>query len=281
MVGSFDAMNINPVVFRLGTLELHAFTAAVLAAAVLGAALLLLAARRYQQHPLCWFDGGLGVLIGAVPGARVFHVLLEWPYFSAHLDQIAVLSGGGLDWHGAFLGGLIGGAAAARLRGVSLPRFLDVLALIFPLLGAAVWYGCSAAACAYGVEVRTLADFPAWLVTESPDVYGSLAPRIDLPQIGLTVSVLLYALLVLLSAFRRLRGVRLWFALAVYSLILFFLGGFRGDYVIRLLGLRADQVLDLAVFALSAALLITPHLSTSFPAVFRRFSSRRRARALQ
>ena len=38
--------------------------------------------------------------------------------------------------------------------------------------------------CAYGVEVLTLADYPAWLVTESPDVYGTIAPRLNLPMLG-------------------------------------------------------------------------------------------------
>jgi prolipoprotein diacylglyceryltransferase len=182
------------------------------------------------------------------------HVMLESIYFSAHPDQILALSAGGFDWHGAILGGLIGAAIVARLRSVPFAELADALALIVPLGAVAVWSGCSAAACAYGVEVPTLADYPAWLVVESPDVYGTVAPRLNLPQIGMFIGLAVYLLIFILSVTHRARGLRLWIALGAVSLATAPLEFFRGDYVVSWFDHRADQVLDLAVLLLVTVL---------------------------
>lgn len=246
---------INPIVVKIGTLELHAFTASVTLTVLIGVALVLLTAHRLQQPLLRWLDVALGAVMGGVIGARLFHVALEWTYFSAHTDQITVLTSGGLDWHGAVIGGLIGAMIIARLRGVPFGAFSDVIALAFPLGALATWSACGVAACAYGAEVRTLADFPAWLVVESPDVYGSVAPRLNLPQIGIWLGLIVYLLVLALGITRRANGLRFPIALAVFSLGMAFLDFFRGDYVIGILSRRADQILDLFILALAVLMI--------------------------
>ncbi len=259
---------INPIVLKLGAYEMRAFTASIVLAVLLGVLVLLWTAWRLHQPLLRWMDAGLGTVFGGVIGARLFHVVLEWTYFSAHTDQITTLANGGLDWHGAVLGGLIGAILIARLRGVPFRPFADALALVFPLGAIATWSACGIAACAYGAEVRTLADFPAWLVIESPDVYGSIAPRLNLPQVGIILGLIVYLLVLGLTATRLVIGLRFWIGLAVFSFGMAILDFFRGDYVITILGRRADQILDLvlllfavqmiAVFRLRIVKALTP-----------------------
>src|SRR6266571_5212724 len=98
---------INPVVFKFGPLEIHAFTAWIMVGVAIGIALILIIAARRKEKINAWFDVIVAAVIGGVIGARIVHVWLNWTYFSAHTDQIAVYSSGGLDWHGAIVLGLL------------------------------------------------------------------------------------------------------------------------------------------------------------------------------
>mgnify|MGYP001187702079 CR=1 FL=1 len=190
---------------------------------------------------------GLAALAGSLITARLVHVALQWAYFSSHPAEIAQISAGGLSWHGALIGGLAGAALAARWRRVSLPRLLDAYALALPLLGAFTWYACASvitAHCAYGAEIRTLADAPAWAASESRDVFGIIAPRWNTQHFGLIWSVIVMMLIGWLIFTSRMTGRRFWLALALFSAGMFIIGFWRGDSLPILYGLRLDQWLD-------------------------------------
>lgn len=243
---------MNPIVINLGPLQVRAFTFWIaLAAAITGVLALGTAAQR-RERLMPWLDTLVGAVVGGVIGARAGHVLLNWGYFAAHQDEILSISGGGLNWHGALLGGLVGAALVARVRRVSLPALMDAFALALPVCAVAIWQGCAAAACGYGLEVRTLADYPSWLVTESPDVFGTIAPRLALPTLGTLLALVVLLLVIALYLLRWLRGLRLWVALMVYGLCMALLSPFRGEYVPLWWGRRADQILDLSVALLAA-----------------------------
>src|SRR5215510_4599103 len=53
-------------------------------------------------------DAYLAALVAAVIGARSLHVILNPDYFSDNLAEAFNLAAGGLDWHGAVIGALIG-----------------------------------------------------------------------------------------------------------------------------------------------------------------------------
>ncbi len=248
-------MPINPVVFRVGEWELHLFTAAVVVAVFSTLGWLLWTARRLDQPLLAWLDAAVGTALGGVIGARMVYIVLESDYFSANPDQMLNFSGGGFDWHGAVLGGLVGGGVLTVVRHVPLTEFFDGLALAVPIGAIAVWGACGQSACAYGAEVRTLADFPAWLVVESPDVYGAIAPRLNLPQIGVWLGLMLAGVYLLLRLSRQTRGLRVGITLGLFALAMAIVDVFRGDYVPQWLGHRADEVLDLLILLLATVLI--------------------------
>lgn len=260
---------MNPILVSFGPLSVRAFTAALLVGAATGVILLAVAARQARARLAPWLDAGLALLIGAVIGARAVHVLLEMPYFSTNPGEVFNVSSGGLAWQGAAIGGLLGAGVGSRLRGVPFGRFLDALAPAVPLMGLCVWVGCGAAACAYGAEVRTLADYPAGVAIEAPDVYGNIVPRLNVPAIGAVWSIaVLVGVVLLILMFRERRrvarahrldrhsGGHLFAALLTYSLGVFVIDFLRGDYVPTWLRWRADQVLDLLVFGVAATALI-------------------------
>src|SRR5258708_21435558 len=125
---------------------------------------------------------------------------------------------GGLGWQGAVALGLAAAIIVAIVRHISIAALTDVLALALPIGAIAAWQGCGAATCGYGLEVRTLADFPSWLVVESPDIYGTVAPRLNLPPIGIALAVFVLVIVIALTALHWLRGSRLWLAIALFSL---------------------------------------------------------------
>jgi phosphatidylglycerol---prolipoprotein diacylglyceryl transferase len=246
---------MNPVVYKLGPLEIRAFTAWIALGVVIGIGVVIGMAIHRRQRLMPWLDAVTNAVVGGVIGARAFHVWLNWSYFSAHPDQIVSFQNGGLDWHGAVVGGLLGALLVGFASRTALSPLLDAFALALPVGAMAVWLACAAANSAYGLEVATLADFPPWLVIESPDVYGIVAPRLNLPPIGIGLAVVVLIVVVAATVYDWLAGLRLWLALALYSLGMALIDFFRAEYVPIWLGRRSDQILDLSL-ALAAILIL-------------------------
>jgi prolipoprotein diacylglyceryl transferase len=117
--------------FTVGPVQIHFYALFIL----LGIALaLLLGSSRLKKRGA---DGGLvlDIALWAVPfgiiGGRIFHVLTHTSdYFGPGKDILEVLYvwKGGLAIYGALIFGLLGAAIGARLAGLRLMSFLDVIA---------------------------------------------------------------------------------------------------------------------------------------------------------
>ncbi len=251
-------------VLDLGLFSLPVYPA-LLALAIVAAFAALIRTARSQPSPavLPWVDAGLGALIGGLAGGRLAHVLLHATYFGQHMAEAFDPRAGGLDWHGALAGALLGLLLAARWRRVPLRPALEALALIWPLGLVLGWAACRAAACGYGAEVWTLADHPAWAVSELPDLYGSVVPRYNTQGFGMLLGPILLGIVALAARRAWLRGaLRLGLALALTGAGMFTIGFFRGDgQPGPLPGLSWDQALDLGVIGLGAGLMAAEALA--------------------
>ncbi|MDX1995784.1 MAG: prolipoprotein diacylglyceryl transferase [bacterium] len=239
----------------LGSLTFQTYTLLVGVGVVTSAALIMWQLRTVEK-PGVVMDCLLAGLIMGLLLARVGHVALHWDTFRHHPAEIGQLRAGGLDWHGAVVGGLIGSAMAARLRRVHFPTLLRALAPVLPLLTFFGWWGCGAARCAYGAEVDNLAYYPAWLVWEGPDLYNLFVPRYRLQALGMGLAIMLFALWVLMRVLKRRQSqsdVEFWLLLMLMAVGMFLLGFLRGDIVPIIRRLRADQWLDAAIFCLGLA----------------------------
>ncbi len=191
------------------------------------------------------------VVLGLI-GARLEYVALTWEYFAAHTDEILRLELGGLGWHGAVLGAYAGIALMARWRELDQRALLSRWAWALPLIALAGWIGCAAAGCGYGREVDTLANYPDWLVWETRDVYGILAPRYATARFGMVLAVISTLVGI------RTRGERrFWIMLALLSAGMFGIGFLRADASPLVIGLRADQVLDAGFLVVAVQRLFT------------------------
>lgn len=211
-----------------------------------GAVFILLIALYLTRHDIPsgkTVDIAIGGLIGAAVLARTFHVLLDWSYFSAHNEEIFRFPAGGLNWHGALIGALIGTSIVGWWRKVPFKRILDMMVIGLPLMMFAAWWGCGAAACAYGAEIQNLSQYPSWLVWEERDIYGLIYPRYATQPVGMMVA----AALLVLGIWMAWRGWRTapGIMLLMVSLSMLLIGFLRGDVVPIYAGLRIDQWLDL------------------------------------
>jgi len=103
------------------------------------------------------------------------------------------------------------------------------------------WGGCLAAGCAYGLEVQP-GQWPDWLVTTAPDLYGLSVPRWPTQAAGMIWSALALSQVLPSRGRRWPAGALGWYALSLVALGPFLLGFLRGDPMPQLAGFRLDVV---------------------------------------
>ncbi|MGH2357843.1 MAG: prolipoprotein diacylglyceryl transferase [Candidatus Limnocylindria bacterium] len=129
---------IDPVALEIGPLQLHWYgiiiAAAVLVSAMLGARV----ARHLGENPEDGWSMLLWVVVLAVLGARIYHVVHEWERVYAN-DPLLVLQvwRGGLGMPGVIAGGALAVFLYTRTHGLSPARWMDIMAPAV-LLGQAI-----------------------------------------------------------------------------------------------------------------------------------------------
>jgi phosphatidylglycerol:prolipoprotein diacylglycerol transferase len=128
---------IDPIALQIGGFQVHWYgiiiATAVLAAGWIGG----LEARRRGENPDTGWSMLLPVLILAVIGARLYHVIHQWAYYSQNPMQIAQIWTGGLGIPGAVAGGVLAIWLYTRWANLNTLRWFDIFASVM-LLGQAI-----------------------------------------------------------------------------------------------------------------------------------------------
>jgi phosphatidylglycerol---prolipoprotein diacylglyceryl transferase len=105
---------LDPIIFSIG--HIHIGWYGLFIALGIAAALWLTAreAKRRGIVPDVVYDGALWVIGAGVVGARLFHVLDNWPTYAA--NPAAIFGTAGLAIYGALIGGLIALIIYARAK---------------------------------------------------------------------------------------------------------------------------------------------------------------------
>lgn len=132
-----------PQAFSIGPLEIHFYGIFMGVAMMVGGSLAARYATRFQAPDTAFqitaadvWDGLLWGVIFGIIGARAYHVIDLWAYYSAHPAQIFAVWKGGLGIFGALGGGLIGLALFTRGKLASLLALMDVAAFGLPVAQA-------------------------------------------------------------------------------------------------------------------------------------------------
>lgn len=190
-------------------------------------------------------DLGLGVLAGALIGARAGFVATSWPYFQSHKFEIPQVFLGGLSWAGAVGGGLLALIVIAGLTRQSLGETGDAVLPLLTTLSVCAWLGCWLDGCAYGKPVE------AWWGLPARDEWGKVALRWPLQLAGALFSMGWFGTL---SRFiGRIRpGLAFWTGVAGFSGGMLLFTFLRADASLMWRGLRVESWAALVFIAFSA-----------------------------
>jgi len=127
----------GPVAFELGPITIRWYGLLITGALLLGITLAQNLGQRRGIDPERIGDLAIWLVIGALPGARLYYVLFEWDrYADRPLSALAIWQGG-IAIHGAILGGMIATLLFARRYRLSFWQLTDVVAPAL-ILGQAI-----------------------------------------------------------------------------------------------------------------------------------------------
>jgi phosphatidylglycerol:prolipoprotein diacylglycerol transferase len=125
------------VAFQLGPLTVRWYSIMILSGIVAGAFLASREAKRRGDNP----EHILAILVFAIPlafiGARLYHVIHRWDFYSQNPILIFAVWRGGLGIFGGLAGGIIGFLIYSKWKRLNILRWLDIIAPSI-LLGQAI-----------------------------------------------------------------------------------------------------------------------------------------------
>jgi phosphatidylglycerol:prolipoprotein diacylglycerol transferase len=203
------------------------------------------------------FSVAMWGVIGAIVGARLFHVIDQWDFYAKDPIAIIKVNEGGLAIYGTIVGGPVAGALYAWRKRLNVARLADIAAPPL-ILGMAIGrIGDIINGEHHGAHAQ---GFPLAVVYTNPNTLGELNVPVHL-AVGyeMLMDLVIFVGLVWLArgfvrqANRRWRanwqprfprdGMLFWFYLCVYSLGRFFIQFYRQDTPFAL-GLSQAQLLS-------------------------------------
>lgn len=199
-------------------------------------------------------DFALFCLIGAVIGARLLFVALEWSTYAAHPGKLLNVWEGGLSFHGGLLGAIIGAWTFCRVRRKSFPAVLDVSAPGVALGYFFARFGCFLNGCCHG----NVCDLP-WRMrfpySDTPNLYVHPAQLYSM-----IAAVIMFVVLVKLRGKFPRHGHLFLAFLALYSVYRFLVEFARAGATGRLLHMIPwmtwGQLASLAIFAAAVLVIV-------------------------
>jgi phosphatidylglycerol:prolipoprotein diacylglycerol transferase len=125
---AFEFASPGPTLIQIGPLALRWYGLLIASAVLIGLLLSQRLAEVRQLRPEIVGDLVIWLIVGAIPGARLYYVLFQWDYYRQHLDQIVAIWRGGIAIHGAILGGTLAAWLFCWLKRYSFWRLADIVA---------------------------------------------------------------------------------------------------------------------------------------------------------
>ena len=126
-------INVNPVAFTIGSLEVYWYGLLIAAALVLAVVLAVKQAKSLNFPEGLVYDTILMIIPCAIIGARAYFVACNWDYYSKNPAAIIDLRGGGLAIYGGVILVFIGGLVMCRIRKIPFRELADYCVVYLPL----------------------------------------------------------------------------------------------------------------------------------------------------
>lgn len=196
------------------------------------------------------YDLSFWLIIGGILGARLWFVILNWTYYSIHLDQILLISQGGISIQGAIFGGVLTGLIYVKKHHLCFFKIADLFALVLPIGQAIGRWGNFFNSEAFGKPC----DLP-WKLYIPPFnrplqyFYNEYFHPTFLYESIANVVVFLILYFVLRKKFENKSGAIFFSYLILYSIVRFFIENIRVDSVLNILSIPVAVIVSV-VFAI-------------------------------
>ncbi|TAE53175.1 MAG: prolipoprotein diacylglyceryl transferase [Nostocales cyanobacterium] len=124
----FQFASPGPIIVEIGPLVIRWYGLLIATAVLIGVTISQYLAQRRQINPELISDLSIWLVIGAIPAARIYYVLFQWPEYSRHPERIIAIWQGGIAIHGAIIGGAIAALIFAKLKKISFWQLADLVA---------------------------------------------------------------------------------------------------------------------------------------------------------
>ena len=192
-------------------------------------------------------DYSLAIMIFGVLGARLVHVVFEYPdYYFKHPIDILLLYQGGFVFYGGFLSAFLGCFMVIKYRKDSLTTWMDFFTPIISLGYALGRIGCFLGGCCYGKSSSV-----PWAVTFSSDVVAPGNVPLHPTQLYLSGAEFIIFMLILFIEKKNFlpKGGLFCFWLLFHSISRLIIEPFRGDF-------RGEFFLSLSLSSWISSMLI-------------------------
>ena len=133
-----------------------------------------------------WIDQGLWILLGALLGGRLAHVVFAWPYYMDRLMDIPQVWLGGLSGVGALGGSLLAIGLVAVLTRQDLGALADGYLPLAAALVVSAWLASWLDGSAYGAETT------AWWGLPARDEWGVFSRRAPLQMAAACLALVVF-----------------------------------------------------------------------------------------
>ena len=247
------SIGIDPILFTLGPFSVSWHSLFIVVAIVVG---VWLSARLVAKAGLSrdiLYSLALWGVPGGIIGARLVHVIDYWDFYMANPGTIFAFWQGGLAIWGGILGGTLTVVIFARIRGVALGRYADLMGLGLILAQAIGRIGDII----NGEHFSTVTNLPWGVVYTHPNspAYGR-PPTHPAVAYELLMDLFIFGILWKLRGRIQPSGSLFLFYLILYSVGRFFLSFLRLDSNTVFLSLNQPQWICLLVLVVAVPLFI-------------------------
>ncbi len=121
-------MSPGEEIFHLGNFRLKWYGLLIASAVLIGVNLSMWLAKKRQVDPEIMADLAIWLVLAAIPSARLYYVIFQWPTYARDPVQILKIWEGGIAIYGAIIGGTIAAIIFAKLKRVSFWQLGDLVA---------------------------------------------------------------------------------------------------------------------------------------------------------
>ncbi|MGE5657567.1 MAG: prolipoprotein diacylglyceryl transferase [Actinomycetota bacterium] len=125
---AFKFTSPGPIIFQVGSLAIRWYGLLIASAVLIGVTLSQHLAKLRNINPELLGDLAIWLVVGAIPCARLYYVLFQWPEYAHNPGDIIAIWKGGIAIHGALAGGILASLLFAKFQRISFWQLADLVA---------------------------------------------------------------------------------------------------------------------------------------------------------